>query len=81
MERTSDKSNILRDVSSDPSQSFEQVRSQVDELVDSLDLPELTRKVQDFGRNKPITLAIAALTVGVAAGLLMRNKSTTTPFT
>lgn len=71
---TGDRANLLRDVSSDPSKSFDQVRTQVDDLMESLDLPKLTRKVQDFGRDKPIALAIAALAVGLAAGLLMRKK-------
>ncbi len=64
----------LREVNSDVTQAFDQVRSQVDELVESLDIGGMSRKLESFGREKPVVLAIAALTVGLAAGLLMRNR-------
>lgn len=61
--------------SKESAQAIDDLSEEVNEWVDSLDLQQLTRKVQDFGKEKPVILAIAALTVGVAAGLLMKNRS------
>lgn len=56
-------------------QAVNQVKSQVEELVDSLRLDDLTDQVAKFGKEKPVALALAALTVGFAAGLLMRRSA------
>jgi hypothetical protein len=48
-------------------------KADIDGLVDDLDLEQLGRRVQEFGRENPIALAAAALTLGVAAGFLMRK--------
>ncbi len=55
--------------------AFEELSGEMGDWVDSLDLQQLSRKVQDFGREKPIALAFTALAIGVAAGLLMRRRS------
>jgi hypothetical protein len=39
--------------------------------VDELDVTKLTRGLEELGREKPVALAMVALTVGVAAGLLI----------
>jgi hypothetical protein len=57
-------SNLASDLASDL----------VDELMAALDAQELGRKVQAFGRRSPVALMLAALTVGVAAGILLRKK-------
>jgi hypothetical protein len=63
----------VRDIKADAAQAADRIRSEVDELVNALDFRQMARKIQDFGRDKPVSLAIAALTVGIAAGLLMRK--------
>lgn len=69
----SSKEALLRDVKADVSNTFNQVKSEVDELVDSLDLGGALRHLQNFGRERPIVLALTALTLGVAAGLLIKS--------
>ncbi len=55
--------------------AIDQVKSDVDELIAGLDLQNVTRRIEDFGRTNPFGLAVAALGVGVAAGLLLRRGS------
>lgn len=59
----------------DGSDVTDRVRSQINEMIDSLDFPELLRRVQTFGRENPVGLGFAALTIGLAAGMLMRNRT------
>ena len=54
----------------------EKIKSDVDELVEGLDLQSLGRRVQEFGSQSPWGMAVAALTVGFVAGMLMRGSST-----
>jgi hypothetical protein len=49
-----------------------QVKAEVERLVDEFDLKVLTKRVEDFGRRKPIEFALSALAIGVVAGILMR---------
>jgi ElaB/YqjD/DUF883 family membrane-anchored ribosome-binding protein len=56
------------------SDTIDRMKSEVDQLIDSLDLREASRRIQDFGRENPFALAVASLTVGLAAGLLMRRR-------
>lgn len=73
-----ERTTPFRDVKGDASQSLDStidsVRSEIDRLVGGLDLQQVTRKVQDFGRENPVALALAALTVGIAAGMLVRKS-------
>ncbi len=55
--------------------AFDDLSGEMGDWVDSLDIQQLTRRVQDFGRDKPVALAFTALAIGVAAGLLMRRRS------
>ena len=64
----------FRNVKTDASEALDQVKNEMSDWVDALDFDQMGRKVQDFGREKPFALAIAALTVGFAAGLLMRPR-------
>jgi len=55
------------------------IQAEVDRFVDALDLDGLSRKLQSFASEKPVALAFAALTVGVAAGMLMRRTVEPSP--
>jgi hypothetical protein len=64
----------FRNIREDASKAIDRVKVEADEFVDALDFPEMSRKVQEFGRQKPIALALAALTIGLAAGMMMRRR-------
>lgn len=70
-----EKITSLHDVKADASQTIDQIKADVDSLIDELDFSQVTRKVEDFGRQNPLALAFGALTVGLAAGLMMRKSS------
>ena len=63
------------DLNQEVNRAIDQVKSDVDELIAGLDLQNLTRRIEDFGRANPMGLAVAALGFGVAAGLLLRRSS------
>lgn len=65
-------SDSLQDEASD---TIQKIRSDVDQLIEEVDINRLTDRVEEFGRQNPLALALGALTVGVAAGLLMRRRS------
>jgi hypothetical protein len=64
----------FRNIKEDASRAIDRVKVEADEFVDALDFPEMSRRIQEFGRQKPIALALAALTIGIAAGMLVRNR-------
>lgn len=70
-----DTTTPFRSAKSDAAQALNQVKSEMSDWVDSIDFDQMGRRVQEFGREKPFALAIAALTVGFAAGILMRKKA------
>jgi len=70
-----DNTTPFRNAKSDATQALNQVKSEMSDWVDTLDFDQMGKRVQEFGRDKPFALAIAALTVGFAAGILMRRKS------
>jgi len=49
------------------------VKEDVERLVEGFDLQAIAKRVEDFGRENPVGLALTALTLGVAVGVLMRN--------
>jgi len=57
---------------SDP---FERLRNEVNRVLDELDLPGMSRKVQDLGREKPVILAFVALSIGLASGILIQRTT------
>jgi hypothetical protein len=69
-----DERKPFQDIQGDANQAFDRIRSDVDQLVQELDFQQIGQRIQDFGREKPVILAFAALTVGLAAGLLMRRN-------
>lgn len=61
------------------SDMLSQVRSDIDDFVEGFDVKAIAQRVEEFGKANPVGLALTALTIGVAAGILMRGKSST-PF-
>ena len=54
--------------------TVEQLRSRAEEMIEGLNFQDINRRIRDFGRQNPVGLALAALTVGVATGLLLKNS-------
>jgi hypothetical protein len=52
------------------------VKADIENLVEGFDLQTVTRRVEEFGRENPVGLALTAIALGVAVGLLMRGKQT-----
>jgi hypothetical protein len=50
------------------------VKEDVEHLIEGFDFGTISKRVEEFGRENPVGLAVTALTVGVAVGFLMRNK-------
>lgn len=56
-------------------QAASQVREDIERMVEGLDFQGVSRKLEEFGRRNPVGLAMTALAMGVAVGLLMRRNS------
>jgi hypothetical protein len=70
-ERTTPFRNVKDGEGQNP---IDRLKSEVDQLIGDVDFEAMSQKVKDFGRENPVALAVAALTVGVAAGILMRKS-------
>ena len=57
-----------------PKDAIELIRARFDRLVEDFNFQQLSQKVQDFGRQNPMALALSALTLGIVAGVMMRGK-------
>ena len=55
----------------------DQVKADIDQLIEGFDLRTITDRVEQFGRDNPIGLALSALTLGVAVGVLMQGSRRT----
>lgn len=53
----------------------DRIANEIDHWIDDLELGSLWQKVEDFGRKNPVALALAAVTIGLAAGVLARRAS------
>jgi hypothetical protein len=73
-----EKINTLRDINADVSRAIDRVKSDVDELIGDLDLEDVARRVESFGKSNPAALAVASLTIGIAAGLIIRKATSRT---
>lgn len=63
------------DQASDPfSQAASQVREDIERMVEGFDFQGVSKKVEQLGRSNPVGLAMTALALGVAVGLLMRKR-------
>ena len=51
------------------------LQDKVNDIMENVDFREIGQRVQDLGRRNPVALALAALTVGIAAGFLVRRAS------
>ena len=49
-----------------------QVKVEVERLVEEFDLQSITKRVEEFGRENPVGLAVTALSLGLVAGIVMR---------
>jgi len=58
----------------DMSDAASRVREDIEHLVQGFDIPTMTRRVEEFGRDNPIGLALTAMGLGVAVGMLMRGS-------
>jgi hypothetical protein len=56
------------------SDAASRVREDIENLVEGFDIPTMTRRVEEFGRENPIGLALTAMGLGVAVGMLMRGS-------
>jgi hypothetical protein len=65
--------NPLRSINLNTDEAIDRMKSEIDELIRTLDFKGMSQKVQELGRKSPIALGLAALTIGVAAGMLMRR--------
>ena len=68
-----DRINLFQAVNSENSDPLHRIKREMDQLFADLNISEMGRQVEEFGRQNPLGLAVAALTVGVAAGILMRK--------
>ncbi len=50
-----------------------QMQEDIEQLVEGFDLKAIAKRVEEFGRENPVGLALTALTLGVAVGILMHN--------
>ncbi len=50
------------------------VKEEIDQFMKEFDLNSVVHRVEEFGRENPIGLALSALTLGLAAGFLIRNS-------
>jgi len=64
---------------SDRLADFEQVKQDVDRLVEGLEIDQLAHRIEDFGRRNPIGLAVGSLVLGLAAGLLIHAGQSRKP--
>ena len=55
------------------SEAAARVRADVERLVDGFDIESIVKKVDEFGRGNPVGLALTALTLGIAVGVLMKT--------
>lgn len=69
-----ERTTPLRSVKDSGQDALNRIRGEVDQLIGQIDFQDMGRKVKDFGRENPVGLALAALTIGVAAGFLMKKS-------
>ncbi len=69
-------SDQTRESQEDP---ISRVKADVERLVQGFDFQTITQRVEEYGRENPIGLALGALTVGLAVGAFMRPPKKNTP--
>lgn len=73
-DRTQNISDKLNAGQPDPMDPATLIREEVNQLIEGADLKNIFKNIEDFGRKNPMGLAIAALSIGAAAGILLRKK-------
>jgi hypothetical protein len=72
-----ERSNPFRDTHADMmSDATSRVKADMEHLVEGFDVQTITQRIEEFGRENPVGLALTALTLGVAVGFLMKPKKT-----
>ena len=73
-ERTNPFQNESENSGFDPiTDAASKMKADIEGLIEGFNMQAVVERVQEFGRANPLGLALTALTVGVAAGVLMRN--------
>jgi hypothetical protein len=70
----SKRENFMATHVEEVSEAAARVKEDVERIVQGFDLQVITKRIEEFGRDNPVGLALTALTLGVAAGMLMRNS-------
>ena len=74
-----DRTGSFRDESQNGQHDFlsdaaSKVKADIEGLIEGFNVQAVVDRVQEFGKVNPVGLALTALTVGIAAGVLMRNR-------
>jgi hypothetical protein len=76
-----EKTQSFQDSFQDKNQQFDkiseaasEVKADIEKFVEGFDMRALMSRVEEFGKQNPFGLALSALTLGLAAGLLMRGS-------
>ena len=64
----------LKTITNQASGALDSIKDEATELIDAIDLEPISRKVRELGRERPVSLALAALAVGMAAAMAMRRR-------
>jgi len=64
----------FRNVRADATRAIDEVKAEAEGLIEALDFQKMGQKVEDFGRKNPTALALAALTIGMAAGMMIKRR-------
>jgi hypothetical protein len=56
------------------SEAASRVKADVEHLIEGFDVKAIVNRVEEFGKENPVGLAMTALTLGVAVGILMRSS-------
>lgn len=55
------------------SDATSRVKASVEQFVEDFDLQGIAKRIESFGRENPVGLALTALTLGLAVGVLIKS--------
>lgn len=55
-------------------EALSQIKSDISRLVDGFDIDLISEKIEEFGKANPVGLALTAMGVGLAVGVLMKQS-------
>ncbi len=64
----------LRNVKDEANEAVDRVKSEVQDFVEFVDVRRSIGKIEQYGKENPLALAVASLAVGLAAGAFMRMR-------